>query len=72
MIICVSHVTHSPNAGNMAAVQEPLRNGDVANFTLGQMELENISVIREEVIFWLNILAHCPGSNFGWNFVRGH
>ena len=33
----------------MAAVQEPLRNGDVANFKLGQMEHENINIIKEEV-----------------------
>ena len=49
MIIYNGHVTHSPNAGNMAAVQEPLRNGDVANFKLGQMEHENISILKEEV-----------------------
>lgn len=33
----------------MAAVQEPLRNGDVANFQLGQMDQESIGIIKEEI-----------------------
>ena len=60
MIIYNGHVTHSPNAGNMAAVQEPLRNGDVANFKLGQMEHENISILKEEVSKYLTSIA-CNG-----------
>ena len=48
-IVCDSHVINFSNAGNMAAVQEPLRNGDVANFQLEQMDQENISIIKEEV-----------------------
>lgn len=39
----------------MAAVQEPLRNGDVANFQLGQMEQENIGIIKDEV----NVSVRC-------------
>ena len=49
MIIYIGHVTQSPNAGNMAAVEELIQNGDVATFTIGQMENENVDVLQEEV-----------------------
>ena len=50
VIIYFRHVTHSPYAGNMAAVEEqPLQNGDVAEFTVERRENDNNESLHEEV-----------------------
>lgn len=36
----------------MAAVEDPLHNGDITKFTIGRMENENIDVLNEEVILF--------------------